>query len=487
MSARFVFGSSAGYLVVTIVERAVSLLLFPLTTRILTPSDYGVMLLISNGAALINLLFGFSLIQALPTLFSNAKSEAARRTVCTTILLSVAVILGILYLATAVLSREISNFFLHTPKYETAIALGALSSFLSGCSLSLVVLVRLTERHNLYPKVQLPGLILQAGLIFWLIIAASLNVTSQYIAISAAGAFTTITYFLVLRRWLTGRIESQQLMAATRIGMQMLPWQIATLLTTNSAAFFLTRSGHVENAGLFLIAYSVASLLIAISSSFESVWTPFVLLRKDRQDLALTQVRIFELYSSVLLLAASALGLFAHELFVILAGPAFREGYQLVPTLSFALCLFCFANSFAQGLQATQRTIHYAWIGAVTSAIFVSIALVLAPKWGATGVAVAMSGGFLTMLVLLQLTSGRLMPVYYPWARHSLLWVTAVGIVISTYSLAISWQTVAIKIGGLATILILVFLFRAARVSDLRLAADSLRATLRASRVNASD
>ena len=115
MSVRFIFGSSAAYLAVTVADNAARLLLLPWMTRILTPADYGVMLLIGNGAALINLLFGFSLAQALPTLFSNAESDRSRRAISTTIILSIGGILSALYLATALLSREISVFFLQTP------------------------------------------------------------------------------------------------------------------------------------------------------------------------------------------------------------------------------------------------------------------------------------------------------------------------------------------------------------------------------------
>jgi O-antigen/teichoic acid export membrane protein len=479
MSAKFIFGSSAAYLAVTVADNAARLLLLPWMTRLLTPSDYGVMLLIGNGAAIINLLFGFSLAQALPTLFSSATSDKSRRNVCTTILFSIGAILSVLYLTTALFSREISNFFLHTPSYEGVIALGALSALLNACSLCLVFIVRLTERHKIYPMVQVPTLILQVGLIGWFIASASLSIESQYIATAIAGFLTTSAYLVTLRYWLTGRIEKHTLVAAGRIGAQMLPWQIATLLATSSAAFFLTRSGHIDDSGLFLVASGAAGLLVVASSSFENVWTPFVLLRKDEPDIGNTQIRIFSLYSSVLLMAAAGLCLFAHELFVVLAGPAFRSGYLFIPGLVIAYSLFCFVNGFAQGLQARQRTIHYAWIGTLASAVFLTIALSLAGRYGAWGIIGAMIGSFLVMLVILQLVSARFMPVAYPWSRHGLMWLIAAGIVACVFPLEIGWTTAAAKLLALTCIAALPFLFGAIRVSDLRLAKASLLPIIR--------
>jgi O-antigen/teichoic acid export membrane protein len=279
---------------------------------------------------------------------------------------------------------------------------------------------------------------------------------------------------MTLRRWLTGPIKVHQLAAAARIGMQMLPWQVATLLATSSAAFFLTRAGHVNDSGLFLVASGAAGLLVVVSSSFENVWTPFVLLRKDEPDIARTQVRIFSLYSSVLLMAAAALCLFAQEIFAILAGPAFRSGYLFVPGLTIAYCLFCFVNGFAQGLQARQRTIHYAWIGMAASAVFLVVALSLTGRLGAWGIILAMIGSFLAMLVLLQWTSARFMPVVYPWARHSLMWLVAAGIVACVFPLEIGWMSMAVKLLASMCIAALPFLFGVVHASDLRSAKASL-------------
>ncbi|MES2168389.1 MAG: oligosaccharide flippase family protein [Pseudomonadota bacterium] len=474
MSAKFIFGSSAGYLAVTIADNAARLLLLPWMTRILTPADYGVMLLISNGAALINLLFGFGLAQALPTLFSNAEMDSSRRAVSTTIILSIGGILSALYLATALLSHEISVFFLHTPSYSGVIALGALSAFLNAWSLCLVFIVRLVEKHKLYPMVQMPALILQVGLLGWFIASASLTIKSQYIATTLAGLFTTAAYVVTLRYWLTGSFQIKKLAEATRIGVQMLPWQIAVLLATSSAAFFLTRAGHVNDSGLFLVATGAAGLLVLLSSSFEGVWTPFILRRKDEPDIAKTQVRIFSLYSATLLIAAAILCVFAHELFVVLAGPAFRSGYLFVPGLAIAYCLFCFVNGFAQGLQARQRTIHYSWIGAIASAVFLATALSLTPGCGAWGIIAAMIGSFLVMLILLQWASARFMPVAYPWFRHGLMWAVAAGIVTAVFSLEVGWASAAVKLLALMGIATLPFLFGAIRVSDLHLAKSLL-------------
>src|SRR5262245_31750665 len=121
MSVRFILGSSMAYLAVLIADRVASILLTPLTTRLLTPADYSAILLIANGSALINLLFGFTLASAMGFLFTNADSEAGRRSTATTILLLLGALMVLAHAVVFLMSRSISLYFLHTDSYAIAI------------------------------------------------------------------------------------------------------------------------------------------------------------------------------------------------------------------------------------------------------------------------------------------------------------------------------------------------------------------------------
>ena len=105
MTARFVFTSSTAYLAVTAAEVAATFVSLPIMTRMLSPAEYGLMLLIANTAGLVNLMFGFSLAQALPTLFAGTMSLERRRAVSTTILATIAVVSMLLYGTMAICCR----------------------------------------------------------------------------------------------------------------------------------------------------------------------------------------------------------------------------------------------------------------------------------------------------------------------------------------------------------------------------------------------
>jgi O-antigen/teichoic acid export membrane protein len=297
MTARFVFTSSTGYLAVTVAEVAATFVSLPIMTKMLSPAEYGLMLLIANTAGLVNLMFGFSLAQALPTLFAGTVSLERRRAVSTTILAAIAAVSAALYGTMAICAGAISFRLLQTTAHAEVIALGALASFLIAFSLCLASVVRLQERHKLYMMVQLPAVLIQLGVLIVLLVATGLGLSALYIAMSAAGFFTALAYAVAIRHWLTGSFDRHILTEAARIGARMLPWQLATLLTTSTAGFFLARAGHSSGRPLPWRPVRLPSSSASPTASAMS-GTPFKLLLRRRGGYRATQRRVFEVYSA---------------------------------------------------------------------------------------------------------------------------------------------------------------------------------------------
>lgn len=468
MTARYVFKASSIYLCVTAAEVAGAFISLPIMTRALAPSDYGLLLLIANTVALTNLVFGYSLAQALPTLFVAASTQQQRRDVTTTILLAIAAMSAVIYVALVLLAETLAPRMLGVAIPRDVAMVAAVAAFLVSFALCLAYVVRLQELHKLFGAVQLPAVAIQLSVLVTLLLVWRWGLLSPYAAMLAAGLFTATIYAVSMRYWLTGRFDPAVLKAAVGIGASMLPWQIATLLTTNAAGFFLARDGRMSEAGVYAVAASVVSVLINLSNSFSNVWTPFVLLRHADPATAATQRRVFEIFSSGLLVVAAVLSLIAEHAVTLLLGKPFHQAFHYVPPLAFTYCLYCFANNFAQGLQAKQRTGAYAWIGFTVAVLFIAAALPLVHRFGPHGLIAAMAVAFLTMLVLLQAVSERLLPVAYPWARHGLMWGGAVCIVAAVYAGGAGWQALLVKALAGLVVLSLPFAFKAIRFADIR-------------------
>jgi O-antigen/teichoic acid export membrane protein len=468
-AARYVFGSTAAYFSVAVATNLTSVALLPLMTRVLGPDEYGVMLLVVQGSTIITFLFAFSFAQSLPALFHVMDNEG-RRGLYTTVFVAISAVSLIPHVCIAMLSQRVSIILTGIPNYGAAIVWSTLWSYFNICSLTLVLIARFAEQHTVYLKVQMLTLPLLATLVVCFLVVWPMHLVGFYVAMAIVSGCTVVAYLIILRYWISGTFRLDLVGAACRIGAPTMPWQLATALTTSSGAFFLTSKGRLWEVGLFSLATSAAGVVLAISNSFENVWSPFVLARKNEPEITKAQARVFSLFSSGLLIIASTIGLFAHEVFVFLAGPLFREGYYFVPGLAFAYSILAFAHCFAQGLPASQRTEHYVWIGGLVIAVFLAGTLTLVDSFGAFGLIWSMIVAFLTQLVLLQLVSNRYMPVRYPWLRHLSMWLIAAAIVASLYELDLALFTIAVKLAALIAIVSMPFLFGIAAIADIRLA-----------------
>ncbi len=187
MTARSVVHASTAYVVVTLVEMAATLVSVPVMTRLLSPSEYGVMLLITNVTALVNLLFGFSLAQALPALFSDRTDQPHRRAVATTIIGAIVFVSMVAHAVVLLWSKPDLCGGPATSTVAPPIALAALGSFAVGVSLCLASIGRLRERPGLVAGVQISAAVLQLGLLLYLLIGARLGLAALYLAMSITG------------------------------------------------------------------------------------------------------------------------------------------------------------------------------------------------------------------------------------------------------------------------------------------------------------
>lgn len=465
---RSVAGVSAAYLSVTLAETLAGLLTISILTRYLTRADYGVLLLIANGAAIINVLFVYSLAQALPSLLTRADDDPQRGAVATTIMFAIAAFSVCFYGVVAIGAASLSAALIAQGDYTHVLRLAAFSFCAGAISLSLASIVRLRELHRIYVRVQLSSVAINLIVMVCLVTIAGLGLAAVYVGVGAAAVFSAAAYVRGLGPLLAGRFEMNVLKSALGVGANMLPWQAATMLTTAAAGLVLAIAGRLEEAGLFAVAATIASPLNAISTSFTNGWTPYVLNRQGDASLPAVQRRTFAAYSAGMLLLASALGLFSREIFAVLVSANFQDGALLVPPLALAFSIFGFANAFAQGLQARQRTVHYAWIGALAALAFLGVAALLVRSLGALGIIGAMIAGFATMLVGLQLVSERLMAVGYPWGRHALGWALAAALVASLAPLEPGPGAGLAKIAAIGAIVGSAMVTGALRMDDVR-------------------
>ncbi len=439
--------AAAGYLLVAALERALSLVIMPITTRLFSHADFAQLIAINNVSTLLNLVVGLFLVRGLPAVMAAQPDDRARRDAATTIFLGTGA-LGAGVLAVMWPLAPAIGAWLNQPEGFAGLfrlALAAMFVVLMGQCLQATA--RSLERHALAIGVQSVALVVQAGCVLALLLVTQFGLISIFWAGLGAGVTALVGYLLRLGGLITGKPQISHLARAGKVSTHLLALKFGALVILNCAGLILNWAGRPDEAAAFSIAAGAAGIGTLACFAFDSAWTPHLLRRAADPAFAATARRMFEHFSAAFLLGGASGALFAHEVFAVLVGPRFVRSYKLVPPLIGAYALFAFANNFAQGILLDARPQRFAWIGLATAAAFLAMALPAVLTYGAYGLIAAMALAFALMTALAQMASHATLPISYPWAKHAAIWAIASLLVGWAAYLPLGWGTVAVKTG----------------------------------------
>lgn len=452
MSSPKILASISGYLLVGLLERALSVAILPITTRLFSATDFAALIAINNVTALINLVAVFFFIRSLTPTVASLCDEDERRNMATTIFW-ITVAIGVLsFSAVWAMAPKIGEILKQPKDFSSLLRIAVAAAFSASLGQALLALSRALERHRLSLVVQVLAIFTQAAVMLYLLLILRLGIEALFWASLAWGIIILAGHLPWLGHYLLGRATAQHLRRATVMSAHLLALQIGTLLVLNCSGLILNYVGRPDDAALFGIASGAASLGLIAALAFDSVWTAHFLRRRNEPDIHQAATRMFEVHSAVLLVGSAAGCLFAREIFTVIVGPRFVDAYALMPPLIGCIVLFSFIRNFGQGLLLQARPYRSAWMGCATAAVYLAIGVPAAGHFGAYGLIGAMAAALFILLVCSQLESFRMIPIRYPWGLHAALWIGA-GILPALLAFSeLSWSSFALKVAVLVAV-----------------------------------
>lgn len=452
LSVRLIISGASGYLLVGVLERALSLVTLPITTRLFSATDFGQLIAINNITAILNLFVGLFFIRSMTPLLAVLPDEGARRDAATTIFWTTVFLSVLSFSAIWLLAPVIGNVLNQPEGFSAILRLALVAVFVVSLGQALHALSRALERHALVFRVQSIALVGQTICVLCLLLIFGWGLASIFWAALAAGLIALLGYVPRLGGWLRGRPNFPHLGRATLMSANLLAVQFGTLLILNCSGLILNYVGRPKEAAAFIIANSAAGIGMLAAFAFDSVWTAHLMRHRNDQEIRRLAVRMFELHSVVFLIAGSAGALFAHEIFIVIVGPRFVPSYALVPPLIGCYALYSCARNFTQGIQLRARPRRSALIGCASAVLFLGIGIPAAYHFGAYGLLGAMATALFVHLVLSHIESFKTLPIRYPWEPHAALWCGTSAIVLILSYRDPTWSNAAFKVLALAAI-----------------------------------
>jgi O-antigen/teichoic acid export membrane protein len=203
--------------------------------------------------------------------------------------------------------------------------------------------------------------------------------------------------------------------AVLRGGAPLLPAGLATWALLYGDRLFLTRAVSLEAIGVYAIATKLAALLNLAIEPFKAAWGPLALDIREQADAAGDYARVLTLYSIGAFGLALALSLFAHEILLLVTTPAYTGGADYVWLLVFAPLAGGLTAVVGVGLYLAQRLAPLAWAGIVAALANTALNVLLIPRYGVLGAAVATTFGALVAPLTVAVFAQRTHPLTFRW------------------------------------------------------------------------
>jgi len=221
-------------------------------------------------------------------------------------------------------------------------------------------------------------------------------------------------------------------------------------------------------AGLFGLGSQVGGILLIIVASADKALTPWFYRTAREPDapriLARTGTHFFLGVLSVSLLVC----VFAREIILILADPAFAGAARVVPLIAAGAFLVSAYYYPIKGLMLLKRTGIIPIITGISAVVTIAANLALIPRLGIMGAAAATAIGQLVLFVCTYAVSQRLYPIPYEYGKLGRAFVVGAGMVglaavLPPMGLAVS---IAVKTAIVATLPIWLLALRVISVQE---------------------
>jgi O-antigen/teichoic acid export membrane protein len=439
---RQLVGQSAVYGLGGLISRILAVLLLPLYTAYLDPSDLGAVGVVTAlNAVLVTILRG-GISSAFFRFWFDSPEPERRRTVLRT---------SFWYtMAAATLGLAVGWAF--APQIANALSLGGDDWLVRAAFVGLWAQMNYEQLTAVFRVEQRAWGFLAASLAN---VAITIGATVVFVVFLDKGAigviignFTgTLAVYLALlayrREQLGLELDRGLLSAMQRFGWPLVPSALALIVINFSDRLFIAHLASLAEVGRYELGVRIASAMVLLLSAFRMAWPGFAYSIEDENEAKRTYAFVLTYLVALSSWVALTLGLLAPWLVQVLAprNEAFWPGERVVAPLSFAAALFAGFIVVSIGIGRARRT-GFNWVVTGTAAaVNIALNVALVPRYGMEGAAAAAVVGFAVLFVFMAAHAQRIYPVPYQWRRV----LTALG---AGAALAVLGKAVDVPLAG---------------------------------------
>ena len=440
----------------------VGIFLVPLYTRVFTPDDYGVINLVQITIAFLAVFLILGTDNATGRYYLDTESDQDRKLTASTAMIFRAIMLVAGCLVFICFSDEISQLIFNTTIYSNYLIIAAAALPFVHCATLSQHMLRYNFRSTSYVILSVARLLVTVTLIILLVVFWKWGITGIFAATLISSILFLLIQFFITRGYFSHSFSRRRLRELLRYGVPLVPYGITVYLIQNCDRYFLSYFSTLTQVGLYSLGSQLASALTLLFAGTGLAWSPFIFSTYKQGGSKAVYSKVIDYLVSATFFCVIGLSLFSREILLVFTTPQYFGAYIVVPFLALYLAFYHLGLRMSFGISIARKTLHFAWISAVTAAVNVGLNFLLVPPYGMIGAAIATLICSIVWCILLVSVSQRYYRINYNLGSFlKVLGVTAAIISAGYFFFSdISVANILIKVALLGIYTVCIYLFR---------------------------
>src|SRR5438132_1403691 len=419
---------SAIYGLGSIVSRVLAVLLLPLYTRYLSPSDYGLIETLIALSAVLTALVAQGMKSAFFRFYFDSAELERRLVVVRTAFWYVLAASTAVLAAGIALASPISWLLFGTHGHSDLVIAAFVGLWAALNYEQMTSLFRVEQRSVAFVTATLANVVITIAATVLLVVVFDKGPLGVLVG-NLTGTLIVYAALLAYSRHALGlQFDRSLYRAMNRFGLPLVPSALALWLTNFSDRFFLVKLSDAHEVGLYSIAVRIASAIVLLLTAFRMAWPAFAYSIEDDREARRTYSFVLTYMVFVCCWLALGLGLLAPWLLRLITTRPFYPAAGVVPLLAFGVAAFGGYVVVQIGTGRARKTRSNWLVTGMAAVVDVGLNLALIPSYGRTGAAIAMVSAYVVLFVGMAWRAQRVFPVPYQWRRVATLGAVAVGL-----------------------------------------------------------
>ncbi len=413
---------SSQYLTGRVAGMGIGLISFPILTRVFSVADYGLLSLVLKIAALTTVLSKMGLQNSVQRFYHEHVVSADRDAVgryYSTFLLGAAMIAGAVMIAFVAGLYGLPNAIL-SPGMRKVLVLVSGLIFVRGMQSIVMGFLRAEQRTKTFNIMDVANRAATLALICLVLLAWKLSVQLVLFAtLASEAAGVAVVVLWLLRRGVVkfGEFDKKLFWAALLFGFPMIGYEAAGFILDSGDRILLQHYLGLQAVGYYSAGYNMANYIAeSLMYSVSLALFPIYMRLWVTEGPAQTQKFLNDALDKFMLLAMCILAgvaATARDAVVILGSQKLKAAYPLLPVLMVGLMIYALHIFLNVGLLLYKKTYTMAKLIILAAVLNVVLNVILIPRIGMQGAAIATLVSYAVFVVLLGRASFALLPLRF--------------------------------------------------------------------------